>query len=141
MASEEDLAEFLSLTLPKLQDSGATGAMVWCFADYAYELWDRPPCQNQWHERFFGLVRPDGSLKPHARVFQEFAKTRPQVKSIPEYATLDVDPEEFYTDPLPHLTRLYKQYVDGVEAYEGRRATTSMPANREIKNTNETADH
>src|SRR4030065_2223224 len=29
MASEEDFAEFLSLTIPKLHDSGATGAMVW----------------------------------------------------------------------------------------------------------------
>ena len=141
MASEEDLAEFLSLTLPKLHDSGATGAMVWCFADYAYELWDRPPCQNQWHERFFGLVRPDGSLKPHAKVFQDFAKTRPQVKPIPEYAKLTVNPDEFYSEPLPHLVRLYKQYVEGVEAYEGTRATAPMPDNLEIKNTNETADH
>jgi endo-1,4-beta-mannosidase len=46
-------------------------------------LWDLPPCQNARHERFFGLVQPDGSIKPHAKVIQEFAKTKPQVKSIP----------------------------------------------------------
>ena len=121
MASEEDLAEFLRLTIPKLHDSGATGAVVWCFADYAYELWDRPPCQNQWHERFFGLVRPDGTLKPHAKVLQEFARTGPQVKPIPEYARLKVDPDAFYADPLPHLAELYVQYVEGVDKYEGAR--------------------
>ena len=115
MAGEEDFAEFLRLTIPKLHDSGATGAMLWCFADYIPELWDLPPCQNAHHERFFGLVRPDGSLKPHARVIQEFARTNPQVKPIPRYANLTIEPDEFYADPLPHLVELYKQYVEGVE--------------------------
>ena len=115
MASEEDFAEFLRLTIPKLQDSGATGAMLWCYADYIPELWDLPPCQNAQHERFFGLVRPDGSLKPHAKVIQEFAKTNPQVKPIPEYAKVKVDPDEFYKEPLGHLVDLYQQYLKGVE--------------------------
>jgi len=115
MASEEDFAEFLSLTIPKLQDSGATGAMLWCYADYVPELWDLPPCLNSRHERFFGLVRPDGSLKPHAKVIQEFAKTNPQVKPIPDYAKLTVDPDEFYKEPLAHLVDLYQQYLKGVE--------------------------
>jgi endo-1,4-beta-mannosidase len=115
MASEEDFAEFLSLTIPKLQDSGATGAMLWCYADYVPELWDLPPCQNARHERFFGLVRPDGSLKPHAKVIQEFAKTNPQVKPIPNYAKLTVNPDEFYKEPLGHLIDLYQQYLKGVE--------------------------
>jgi len=115
MAGEEDFAEFLSLTIPKLQDSGATGAMLWCYADYIPELWDLPPCQNAVHERFFGLVRPDGSLKPHARVIQEFSKTRPQVKPIPDYAKLTVNPDEFYKEPLGYLVDLYQQYLKGIE--------------------------
>jgi endo-1,4-beta-mannosidase len=115
MASEEDFAEFLRLTLPKLHDSGATGAMLWCFADYVPELWDLPPCQNARHERFFGLVRPDGSLKPHARVIQQFAQTKLQVKPIPEYARLSVDPDAFYKEPLGHLVDLYEKYVTAVE--------------------------
>ena len=115
MASEEDFAEFLSLTIPKLQDSGATGAMLWCYADYVPELWDLPPCQNARHERFFGLVRPDGSLKLHAKVIQAFAKTNPQVKPIPEYARLSVNADEFYKEPLAHLVNLYQQYLEGVE--------------------------
>jgi len=115
MASEEDLAEFLRLTLPKLQHSGATGAMLWCYADYVPELWDLPPCQNARHERFFGLVRPDGSLKPHAKVIQEFAATKPQVQPLPEYAKLAVYPDEFYKEPLGYLVDLYQQYLKGVE--------------------------
>lgn len=118
MASEEDLAEFLRQTLPKLQDSGATGAMIWCFADYVPELWDVPPCDEARHERFFGMVRPDGSLKPHAKVMRDFAATKPQVKPLPEYAKMSVDPDAFYGNPGKHeeeLTRLYGQYLKGME--------------------------
>jgi len=115
MASEEDFAEFLSLTIPKLQDSGATGAMLWCYADYVPELWDLPPCQNAQHERWFGLVRPDGSLKPHAKVIQDFAKSKPQVKPIPDYAKLSIDPEDYYKNPLSYLVDLYEGYLKGME--------------------------
>ncbi|MBK8617585.1 MAG: cellulase family glycosylhydrolase [Anaerolineales bacterium] len=111
MASEEDFAEFLRLTIPKLQDSGATGAMLWCYADYIPELWNKPPCDNAIHERFFGLVRPDGSLKPHAKVIQEFAKTNPQVKPIPDYAKITIDPDDFYKEPLGYLVDLYAKYL------------------------------
>src|SRR5688572_15492147 len=38
MASEEDFAEFIRKSLVALQESGALGAMVWCFADYIPEL-------------------------------------------------------------------------------------------------------
>jgi endo-1,4-beta-mannosidase len=114
MASEEDFADYISLVLPKLQHSGATGAMLWCYADYIPELWDLPPCQNAQHERFFGLVRPDGSLKPHAKVIQEFAKSKPQVKPLPDYAKLTVNADAFYADPLPHLVDLYSEYLEGV---------------------------
>ena len=122
MASEEEFAEFIRLTLPKLHESGATGALLWCFADYVFELWDRPPCQNHWHERYFGLVRPDGSMKPHTKVIQDFAKTNPQVRPIPEYARLRLNPDEFYAEPLPHLAQLYAQYLQGVEKFEGTEA-------------------
>jgi endo-1,4-beta-mannosidase len=116
MASEEDLAEFLHLTLPRLQDSGAAGAMVWCYADYIPELWGLPPCDEAQHERFFGLVRPDGSLKPHANVIKEFAAAHPVVKPIPDYARLTVNADEFYADPDSHLLDLYAQYMKNVEA-------------------------
>ncbi|MEZ4516553.1 MAG: hypothetical protein R3C44_06845 [Chloroflexota bacterium] len=80
MASEEGLAEYIEAVLPRLVEVGATGAVIWCFADYVPELWDRPPCDEAKHERFFGLVRPDGSLKPHAEAIKRFAATHPRYK-------------------------------------------------------------
>ncbi len=115
VASEEDFAEFIRQTLPKLQDSGATGALIWCYADYVPELWNLPPCNNAQHERFFGLVRADGSLKPHAKVIREFALTKPQVKPIPDYAKFEVDPEEFYRSPILFLLDTYEKYLQGIE--------------------------
>jgi endo-1,4-beta-mannosidase len=114
MASEEGFAEFIQLTLSKLQNSGATGAFIWCYADYIPELWDLPPCNNFQHERFFGLVRPDGSLKPHAQVIKDFAASKPEVKPIPDYAKFEVDPDEFYENPTPYLLKFYEQYLKGV---------------------------
>jgi endo-1,4-beta-mannosidase len=114
MASEEEFAEFIGLTIPKLQESGATGAMLWCYADYVPELWDLPPCNNSRHERFFGLVRSDGALKPHAKVIQEFAATQPKIQPIPEYAKFELDPEEFYKNPMPYLLDFYAEYLKGV---------------------------
>jgi endo-1,4-beta-mannosidase len=113
MASEDDLAEYLAATLPKLVEVGSTGAFLWCFADYVEPLWDRPPCDEAKHERFFGLVRPDGSLKPHAKVIQQFASTQPIVLEKPARTIeLDVTPEEFYQSPFEHTLRLYRKYVD-----------------------------
>jgi hypothetical protein len=115
MASEEDLAEYLRLVLPKLQQNGSTGAILWCFADYVEELWDRPPCDAQKHERFFGLVRPDGSLKPHAEVIKKFAATKPQVLPIPKWAKLGVDVKNFNKDPNTNIRTYYQDYLAAME--------------------------
>ncbi len=112
MASEEDFAEFIRQSLVALNQSGALGAMIWCFADYTPDLWELPPCKESKHERFFGLVRPDGSLKPHAQVIKDFAATKPIVRSAPEYAKIEISPDEFYrTNPAGLLPSLYAQYL------------------------------
>ncbi|MFZ0015318.1 MAG: hypothetical protein WAL25_14520 [Acidimicrobiia bacterium] len=81
MASEEALAQYVRATLSRLVEVGSTGVFLWCLADHAEELWDRPPCEPTGvkHERHFGPVRPDGSLKPHAGVINDFAATRPTI--------------------------------------------------------------
>lgn len=113
MASEEALAAYLEAVLPRLIEVGATGALVWCFADYVPELWDRPPCSESVHERFFGLVRPDGTLKPHAKVLQAFAATQPTVKEPPSrMVSLPYSPDEYYRDPTAHAVALYHQYLE-----------------------------
>jgi endo-1,4-beta-mannosidase len=111
MASEEELAAFLEQVLPKLVEVGALGAMLWCYADYVPALYQRPPCDEAWHERFFGLVRPDGSLKPHATVIQRFAATQPRVQPAQRQVALDISPEVYYQSPLSHAKRLYRTFL------------------------------
>lgn len=110
MASEEALADYIAAVLPRLVQVGAMGALIWCFADYAPELWDQPPCAESVHERFFGLVRPDGTVKPHARAMQQFAATRPTVQPATRAVTLDVSPDDYYRDAFAHAARLYKAF-------------------------------
>lgn len=112
MAAEQEFTEFVDATLKNLVTVGATGAMLWCFADYVPELWDRPPCDESRHERFFGLVRPDGSLKPHARALKKFGATHPIVRETPAWAQLKWDAEEYYKNPFAKLKQAYKQFVE-----------------------------
>jgi endo-1,4-beta-mannosidase len=112
MASEEEFAVYVDEVLPRLLDVGATGALIWCFADYVSELHDRPPCEESWHERFFGLVRPDGSLKPHAHAIRRFADSKPRVQLARRRVSLDQTPEEYYRDPLGNAQRAYTAYLE-----------------------------
>jgi endo-1,4-beta-mannosidase len=111
MASEEALADYLEQVLSKLIEVGATGAMLWCYADYTPELWNLPPCDEARHERFFGLVRPDGTLKPHAEVIKRFAATRPTIQPAQRTVALDVTPEAYYQAPREHATQLYREFL------------------------------
>lgn len=113
MASEDDLAAYIEAVLPKLVEVGATGSLLWCYADYAPELWDRPPCDEARHERFFGLVRPDGSLKPHAEVIRKFAANKPTVNpQPPRTVSLHFSADEYYKAPYEHIAELYQQYLE-----------------------------
>ena len=112
MASEDAFADYIAAVLPRLVQVGATGAMIWCYADYVPEQYDRPPCAESIHERFFGLVRPDGSLKPHAEVIRRFAESAPVVKPATHTLPLDISPDEYYADPAAHIRRLYEIYLD-----------------------------
>lgn len=116
MASEDDLAAYMEAVLPKLVEVGATGALTWCYADYIPELWDKPPCLESRHERFFGLVRPNGTLKPHAQIIKDFAATKPMVQPAQRTVQLDITPEEYYRDPYTHAVRLYHRYLERYEA-------------------------
>jgi len=113
MAGENAFADYVGEVLPKLVEVGSPGAMLWCYADYVESLWDRPPCDEHGakHERHFGLVRPDGSLKPHAEVIRKFAATQPIAQTPSRTVTLDVTPEEYYANPSGSAERLYKAYI------------------------------
>jgi endo-1,4-beta-mannosidase len=113
MLSEEALAEHLEDVLPRLVEVGATGALLWCYADYAEAIWDQPPCDTKLHERHFGLVRPDGSLKPHAEVVRRFIAGGPTIAAPSARASIAVDGDELYRDPTPTLARLFAEFKAG----------------------------
>lgn len=112
MAGEEVFAEYVSQVLPGLLQVGATGSFLWCFADYSTHLWDRPPCDDGGarHERHFGLVRPDGSLKPHADVIKRFAAAKPTIREPSRVLSLDVTTDEYYREPETTARRLYRSF-------------------------------
>ncbi len=112
MASEEALAQYVSQVLPRLVEVGATGSLLWCFADYHESLYGSPPLVESRHERHFGLVRPDGSLKPHAEVIKAFAATRPRTRNVRWDGLLDVTADEYYAAPYTHAVRLYERYLE-----------------------------
>jgi endo-1,4-beta-mannosidase len=112
-ASEEDGATYYAAVLDRLHRLGCIGAFAWCFGDYAEELWDRPPCDLQKHERFFGLYRADGSLKPMGRVVRDFASSAPSVRKPERPFVLPISPDDFYADPERHLPDLYAQFLAG----------------------------
>ena len=117
MASEEEFAEYMRQVLPRLQEVGAAGAFTWCFADYSTDRWDVPPCFESRHERHFGLVRPDGSLKPHADVIRQFADTNPVIKPIPDFARFPgLSGDAYYKSDLEEFQpELYRQYLEKKE--------------------------
>lgn len=59
LLEEEEAAEYARRALAALRHFGMTGAMLWCFGDYAEKLWSEPPLDEAAHERFFGLWRSD----------------------------------------------------------------------------------
>ena len=109
-ASEDDAAAYMHAVLPRLVRVGSLGAFVWCFADYHPSLWDRPPCDFQVHERFFGLVRPDGSLKPSAGVIRDFASSAPVVRAPERTVAIANGEADYYRRPLDAMTALYEAF-------------------------------
>ena len=112
MASEDDFASYVAAVLPKLVASGSAGSFMWCFADYAEDLWDRAPCDDAGarHERHFGLVRPDGSLKPHAEVIRAFAATQPTRMTVDWTSSLGVDAATYYETPASSARSAFERY-------------------------------
>ena len=109
---EEQAASYTRRALSALRGSGASGAMLWCYADYAEAIWDQPPLDLAVHERSFGLWRADASPKPAVEAVRAFSRgaTAHTADVLPEDATwIDVDPGSFYgdRDALPRLFRRY----------------------------------
>jgi len=109
-ASEDDAAHYYAAVLPRLVRVGAIGAFVWCFADYDPRLWHLPPCDYQVHERFFGLVRADGTLKPSAAAVRSFAASAPVVRAADRQVELPSGASGYYSDPPRLMAEAYERF-------------------------------
>ncbi|NOY55539.1 MAG: cellulase family glycosylhydrolase [Actinobacteria bacterium] len=109
LVEEQAAAAFTERALSALREAGCTGAMLWCYTDYAPDTWANPPLDVAVHERWFGLWRADGSPKPAVEVVKAFAGVD-TVAAPDDYEWIDIEPKEFLALPRMHLPRLYRRY-------------------------------
>jgi endo-1,4-beta-mannosidase len=108
LLAEESAAAFTRRALEALHDSGCSGAMLWCYRDYAEALWNAPPLDTATWERWFGLWRADGTPKPAVAEVTSFENLlRVPPRDVP---WIDIDREEFSRRPHEHLRRLYLRF-------------------------------
>lgn len=107
--TEADAADYTAATLDGLRVAGATGALLWCFADYEAALDDEPPFDLAVHERTFGLWRADGTPKPAVEQLTA-RRGRLCLPAPPTDRWLDIGPDEFAADRRGQLVRLYDRY-------------------------------
>jgi hypothetical protein len=97
--------------LDKLVRCGSLGALAWNFSDYDPALWHLPPFDSNMHERFFGLTRYDGTLKPSGEAMRAIA-VRAAASDLPERSIEPwrLDADAWYADPRAAFERLFVQW-------------------------------
>jgi len=103
--------------LALLYEAGMTGAFAWCYGDYHPELWERPPLNDNPHERYFGIFKDDGAPKAAVQEIKCFAAALAAGElDAPDPCYDDwlsgEDPERFYRDPKGELRRLYRRFCE-----------------------------
>lgn len=106
--TEEEAYDFYERLLKRLRRYPFLGILFWCYGDYAPSLWAQPPLDEKEHERFFGLFRRDRSPKPFVSLLKEF---RMEPSSL-SFDWIDIDREDYFQDPLTHLSRLYRRFKE-----------------------------
>jgi endo-1,4-beta-mannosidase len=107
---EDEAAGYTERALKALLGFGFKGAMVWCFTDYAEQLWEMAPLDRATHERFFGLFRADGSAKPVVEKIKQFTDA-PRRELCRDTSWIDIRVEDYYKAPASNLRRLYRNFV------------------------------
>jgi endo-1,4-beta-mannosidase len=109
LVEEQAAASYTERALVALRRAGCTGAMLWCYTDYAPATWTSPPLDAATHERSFGLWRADGSPKPSVTAVEAFSGS--DRRGVPGgYEWIDIEPDEFWEDSATNLSRLYGRY-------------------------------
>jgi endo-1,4-beta-mannosidase len=110
-ADDASGGRYYAEVLDKLVRCGALGALGWMFSDYDPILWDKPPYDSHEHERFFGLTRHDGSVKPSGEAMRAMAE-RAAAGDLPARTVgpLELDPNAWHLDPTLHFDRLFQEW-------------------------------
>ena len=130
LVEEQAAASYIDRALGALLECGSTGAMLWCYSDYAEAIWGLPPFDLAVHERSFGLWHADATPKPAVAVVEAFAKrcAAPAVDvPIPDSTWIDIDAAEFYRAPGSELPRLYRRYCEATGVLDRLRANVNDP--------------
>ncbi len=113
LVNEDEAAQFSERAISYLQRFSLIGGFWKSFGDYHPSIWNRPPLDRNLPERYFGLLRHDGSPKPAAAVFKsadtELGEAEPSID------WLDMSEEDYYKNPTTNLSRLYgrfREYYD-----------------------------
>jgi endo-1,4-beta-mannosidase len=109
LVDEDAAAAYTASALEALRDAGCLGALLWCYSDYQYTRWSRPPLDLARHERSFGLWRADGSPKLAVAAIAEFAGAARGDPDDDE-SWIDIGADAFLLDPARELPRLYDRY-------------------------------
>ncbi len=111
-ADDQSGGRYYREVLEKLARCGALGAFAWMYSDYHPSLWERPPFDTHEHERFFGLTRHDGSVKPSGEAMRAFAHRVAQGELPPRSVPpLKLDADEWYGDPAGNFTRAFHHWM------------------------------
>jgi hypothetical protein len=86
--------------------------MLGCFwkahGDYHPSIWNRPPLDKNIPERFFGLLRHDGTPKPATAAFKSDHNELAEAEFSSDW--LDMSVEDFDKNPKSSLARLYGRF-------------------------------
>ena len=97
--SEDENAAYATAVLERLHADGRLGAYWWCWSDYDDEAVEAP------HDRSYGIIRKDGSMKPVGGALSAFARQAhslmkpddmPMISSTYYYRTLPVSARTIY---------------------------------------------
>ncbi|MBV9233920.1 MAG: hypothetical protein JO030_07750 [Candidatus Eremiobacteraeota bacterium] len=106
---EEEMEQYGSAVIQRLQSRGALGAFWWCWTDYDPALAGVPPFDRAPHELRFGIVRSDGTRKPIALTLQKAAADAPDVVSTPAPIA---DENEYFAGLPRSIEREYRTYCE-----------------------------
>ncbi len=113
LISESGAASYVRRSLRALEQSGATGAMLWCYSDYRAALSSEPPFDRAPHELSFGLFHSNASTKAAAEEVRAFSRRDPMINEVVRISQerfIDLSPDDYYDAPSWHLRRLFVKY-------------------------------